>query len=873
MKLRNMETNNYLTSEWKNSTRMIFWSTIVVSFAGIISTIYDYVSYVINLVQLVTKMLSSVLNTLGGNIVSTESISSLVNWGLSSKGLVVIGYVLYLWGLTRFASIQKLDTTSQGICKVRTATILLIIVFLLDIVFGVLSVIPFTGWLFTFIIWVMSLYCFYKMKNAFGELMYAEDFNDRARRGARNLRYGAVCEIRLRWLPLITGFVIMLIMWMGVMFLSSRQSLAGIEGILKTVGAITVIILVIAGIVALCATFCAFWWPIMGWYRVMTGAATEDTLEEQQQDELSDTLTVPVSQYGETQEQYIDMDEENVSWMEQNKKWILSIGGVGALGLLLWGAISVFGSDKKGNDLLPVQKPAWERFVVLTSNDVPFYKEPTVNSPQLEVMHEDLDTDEVSLYFKWSDIPNKKGYTSYKFTFCRDQVLPMIDENGEWYKVVLSDDEMGMEHCYISKSLCREISPQPITPELLSSLDSYNWCKATYGLQTEGKYKNICFISVMSDMNGEWLNTAVLYDGVLVNPLTKQISTQANPGWAYSFKVEEQSSMPVLIYGETILRDGILDARTIALEEKVGEIDVNRLFESIPTTSSKIQEVSYYFPDVDKGRLFTFTQHLTGNMASSRIDDVEDKKEFTGFNYVTDKTEEDGLELYAELDGEMIPTGISGFAQQLLILDQSDYDNDGEKEAIVYEWGGGNAVIPPYIVYYDKEIHSFRKAEGFDYVSEEPKVNVEQWNNKSSFVTLVGLRKDRYVYEDHTVKLIERISPDVGERVVTITLSQLFKENDDAMDRSINIDIDRDDSTEKLVFLHDESHSMDWGKSMILLKIEADSWKIPSDEEGSLGVMGSSFAFLASKSNGVPDILCDDAWLYKWDGEKYVRKE
>ena len=45
-----------------------------------------------------------------------------------------------------------------------------------------------------------------------------------------------------------------------------------------------------------------------------------------------------------------------------------------------------------------------------------------------------------------------------------------------------------------------------------------------------------------------------------------------------------------------------------------------------------------------------------------------------------------------------------------------------------------------------------------------------------------------------------------------------------------------------------------------------------SDDER-LNVTGYSFTFLSSNNRGVPDILCDEAWIYRWDGNRYVLKE
>lgn len=120
------------------------------------------------------------------------------------------------------------------------------------------------------------------------------------------------------------------------------------------------------------------------------------------------------------------------------------------------------------------------------------------------------------------------------------------------------------------------------------------------------------------------------------------------------------------------------------------------------------------------------------------------------------------------------------------------------------------------------------------------------------------------------MSLVERVVPDVGVRLATIPLEKLFKANEESSDKSIYIDINGDGSTEKLTFHHDTSHALSYGNSMELVKIEADNWTIPNDESDGLGVSGKSFSFIASDDGDIPDILCNDAWLYKWDGNHYM---
>jgi hypothetical protein len=384
-------------------------------------------------------------------------------------------------------------------------------------------------------------------------------------------------------------------------------------------------------------------------------------------------------------ENTVEIEEEKTSWFEENKKWLLPVGGVVVLALLIWGAFTVFGSNK-GNDLLPVQKPAWEKFVVVLNDEVAVFKEAKTISPQLQIMQENLETDAAVQYFKWSDDSDKRGYSSSNYLLNRNRILPVVGEEGEWYKVTVSEEYVGTVDCYIQKTYCREVKPEPITPEVLNGMKSYNWYNAFYGLQTDGKLKNICFVSVMGEMEGEWLDVAVLYDGVLINPLTKRISTQLNHNEnADPLVVSSENGYMCLYYSESITDNYVLDARKISQEAKSGKIDLNHLFESIPTSQSSIQQVSYYFPEIDKEHLFTFIQDVSGNLSSANIDGVEDKKEFTGYTFFTDKL--DGMVgLYAEVDGDRRCTDIEG--ERIDVLDQDDYGGDGDREAFVYVWGG-----------------------------------------------------------------------------------------------------------------------------------------------------------------------------------------
>ena len=562
---------------------------------------------------------------------------------------------------------------------------------------------------------------------------------------------------------------------------------------------------------------------------------------------------------------------EESSWLEENKKWLLPVGGVVALALLIWGAISIFGHTGKGNDLLPVQKPAWEKFVVVLNDEVAVFKDANTISPQLQIMQENLDSDAAAQYFKWSDDSDKRGYSSSNYLLSRNRILPVVGEEGEWYKVTVSEEYVGVVYCYIQKTYCREVKPEPITPEILNGMKSYNWDEACFGLQTEGKYTNICFISTHSDILSDCLDVAVLYDGVLINPLTKHIMTSLHEVDAPIFKVDynEKFGMTILAYGKLLQsEDGWLDAQLIIQEAKNGVLNLDNFFESIPTSQSSIQEVSYYFPEIDKDHLVTFIQDVSGSQSSANIDAVEDKKEFTGYTFFADKLD-DMVGLYAEADGDRRWTDITG--ERIDVLDQDDYDGDGEPEALVYVWGGGNSIEPPFIVYFDKETQEFKKALGFEDASYQPVIKVEKWKGKPSFRVDIGLRKDRYVYENHEVKLVERIAPNVGKVLSTITVSQLFGSSEEMEEKTANIDIDGNGEKDNVIFMHDTSHLLMWGKQMMLKDMSSSYWCLP-DGLNDIGVVGEKFAFIKPDEGDIPNLLVDDAWFYKWTAEGYVRQ-
>ena len=255
---------------------------------------------------------------------------------------------------------------------------------------------------------------------------------------------------------------------------------------------------------------------------------------------------------------------------------------------------------------------------------------------------------------------------------------------------------------------------------------------------------------------------------------------------------------------------------------------------------------------------------IKANMGGAAISDYEEEKELTGFSFLVGNAEF-GLDLYADVDGNKVPTGISGTAETLDIFHQYDYDGNGEKEALVYEWGGGNAAYPPYIVYYDKESRTFKKAEGFETIFGEQDVEFEMWEGKMSILVKSGLETARYVFNNHEIKKVESKVPDVGPQLATFTCKQLFGGSSE-MEQTVSLDLNNDGADEKLIFTSNSSQAFDDGNAMMLEKI---IWSTGTETFGCHQV-SESFTFLQSMTNGVNDMITNGSQLQKWRGEEYT---
>jgi len=248
-----------------------------------------------------------------------------------------------------------------------------------------------------------------------------------------------------------------------------------------------------------------------------------------------------------------------------------------------------------------VKAPTWDKFVVVTQEDVAIYKAADVNSPKRMVCYEDAESDLVDVVNLWNDEKCPEGYLQDDYFVYPDEVFPCLGEEGDFYKVALcraydKDDEVG----YIAKSVAEEIKPEPIADsKMLNQICT--WARLRFF--TDGKYKNMVIRTKFGELEAECLNIGKLIDGVVALPVNYNLSCFDNAEIdSLQFnEAEFVDGMKVesVVYPASLRYEGE-DGYTYMLNlDKLSDAQVDQLYDCIVKGEPGYVEYIYYFPTIE----------------------------------------------------------------------------------------------------------------------------------------------------------------------------------------------------------------------------------------------------------------------------------
>ncbi|MBR2945636.1 MAG: hypothetical protein IKC18_03035 [Bacteroidaceae bacterium] len=598
---------------WKTYTTALMWCVFVFIFGNAISSVLD-------VIEAIMSFVSQILNIFDEEEVPTEIIN-LMSWGSIAKIILFISYGVFIWGITKLKALIPEDGASWK--KVRTAFILLLVGAFISWALHFLPVINLLGY---FICWLLSVIAFCKQKNAFGKLSKSGQYSRGASEGFNHLKNVADSNLALHtWIPLGTIITLVIIGGSSISNIASSGSLKDLEQSLYSIYAGFALVGIIWGFIMALTILHIFFANIIGWIKVKCGNLVEtEVLQENHPNEsvqpiVKDSLlgnpakdeiqAGHIPSVNSATESYLkDIErEQKTSDKSVNKrgKSKLIIGVLILMSVVIGGLFYYFGGNGAP---LELPSPQWDKFVVPTRDDVKAYKAPDKKSLMLCMADEQLESETAMSEYCWSDRKSDKEWSVMEWKFGTQDVLPVLEETEEWYKVYVKLDRGWDCHlgkpaiAYIEKSCVKEISPEPITAKILEE----KFYGSVINVITSGEMKGLCLINDYSnvEMDDVYLHIGELKDNSLVMykssldmdyiedekavDLTSEIinTTDGEKVKIHKLMFNESKSLFLEDYGLTLL-----DVRKLTEEETEQLI-------SIEDYKSKNLTAYYSFPEI-----------------------------------------------------------------------------------------------------------------------------------------------------------------------------------------------------------------------------------------------------------------------------------
>jgi len=275
--------------------------------------------------------------------------------------------------------------------------------------------------------------------------------------------------------------------------------------------------------------------------------------------------------------------------------------------VLMLALASCGGNANGGNTEAPqeevmkdVKAPAWEKFVVVTEEDVTIYKAAEESSVKRMRCYEDVESDMVDIIDNWSDEKGPEGYLQESLLLYPDEVFPCLGEEGDFYKVALcglydNDDEVG----YIAKSAAQEIKPEPITDAMVFNKNC-SWAHLRYF--PDGKYKNMVMRTKFDELEGERISIGKLVDGVVALPVNYYIDCYDNTEIdSLQFDTEEfvNGEFYLMQYPASLKYHDEVDCSMIIDLAKLSDEQVDKIYGIVVKDKPAYVEYLYFFPTIE----------------------------------------------------------------------------------------------------------------------------------------------------------------------------------------------------------------------------------------------------------------------------------
>lgn len=285
---------------------------------------------------------------------------------------------------------------------------------------------------------------------------------------------------------------------------------------------------------------------------------------------------------------------------KRRKSGLGKIIGLAAAIVLLIGGLALFFSNNASthsdNNPLGIQIRSWEKFVRITSTGVKLYKEADTKSPNLRTVSTDdgcMGAEEL----RWKGEKTPRGWEADDYFTNEETILPVVDESEDWYKVYVGTDRIT--EAYLQKANAEEITPEPITKEVLDKLyDDNNPVR----LVKKGEFTNLYLhYAPSNDYYGPHASVGVLLDGCLYLPKGSMFHPELSENKTAKFfdaSTGDSDShwwnydAPQSYWKESSWGYSVLDVN------KIEDTDLRQIVTNLTPSGEVHIDACYYFPTV-----------------------------------------------------------------------------------------------------------------------------------------------------------------------------------------------------------------------------------------------------------------------------------
>ena len=176
------------------------------------------------------------------------------------------------------------------------------------------------------------------------------------------------------------------------------------------------------------------------------------------------------------------------------------------------------GDSAQVENVLKVGLPPVEKFVIVANEEgAEVFRYADVESPWRVTWTEDIESDMGEIVVKWSNEDVPDNYYCEETTAWTGEVLAVLGEEGDFWKVSILQENCEYEYGYVKKSDVEDAEPSSITEDILKELENMEWGDH-YRILKDGKYKGIVLNSVVDELEGESLEVGVMLNGVMAFP-------------------------------------------------------------------------------------------------------------------------------------------------------------------------------------------------------------------------------------------------------------------------------------------------------------------------------------------------------------------